>query len=55
MGLCYDDNGNILALQRRGLLAAGNRLQAVNDRVTGNELPRPAGYHGAPASLAGDF
>ena len=74
-GVRYDENGNILALQRRGLLApatrtapkqfgpvddlsyayAGNRLQAVNDGVTGNQLARPAGYHGAPASLAGDF
>ncbi|NEL40833.1 MAG: hypothetical protein G3W69_23990, partial [Xanthomonas perforans] len=34
---------------------AGNRLLAVDDAVTTNQLPRPAGYHGAPASLAGDF
>lgn len=34
---------------------AGNRLQAVNDQVGGNALARPVGYHGAPASLAGDF
>ena len=74
-GLRYDENGNILALQRRGLLAnatrsapkqfgpvddlayayAGNRLQAVNDQVSTNQLARPTGYHGAPASLAGDF
>ena len=72
-GLRYDENGNILALQRRGLLAnttrtaaqqfgpvnnlayAGNRLQAVNDGVHGNQLARPANYHGAPAPLAGDF
>ena len=74
-GVRYDANGNILALQRRGLLAnatraaakqfgpvddlayayAGNRLRAVNDGVRGNQLPRPAGYRGAPASLAGDF
>lgn len=33
----------------------GNRLRTVTDLVTTNELPRPAGYHGAPASLAGDF
>jgi RHS repeat-associated protein len=33
----------------------GNRLQAVDDAVTGNQLPKPAAYHGAPASLAGDF
>jgi hypothetical protein len=71
----YDDNGNILTLRRRGLLApatrsaarqygpvdeltyryAGNRLQAVDDAVTTNQLPRPAGYGGAPTSLAGDF
>ena len=74
-GLCYDENGNILALQRRGLLAnatrtagkqfgpvdnlsyayAGNRLQAVNGGVGGNQLARPVNYHGAPTSLAGDF
>jgi hypothetical protein len=34
---------------------AGNRLQAVDDAVTTNQLPRPAGYGGAPTSLAGDF
>jgi RHS repeat-associated protein len=71
----YDDNGNILTLRRRGLLApatrtaarqygpvdeltyryAGNRLQAVDDQVTTNQLPRPTGYEGAPTSLAGDF
>ena len=33
----------------------GNRLQAVDDQVTTNQRPRPAGYNGAPASLAGDF
>jgi len=33
----------------------GNRLQAVNDQVTGNQLAKPATYHGAPTSLAGDF
>jgi RHS repeat-associated protein len=33
----------------------GNRLQAVDDAVTGNQLPRPTGYNGAPTSLAGDF
>ena len=74
-GVQYDENSNLLTLQRRGLLAnatrtaakrfgpvddlayayAGNRLQAVNDGVTGNELARPVGYRGAPASLAGDF
>jgi RHS repeat-associated protein len=71
----YDDNGNILTLRRRGLLAeasrtapkhfgpvdmlsyryTGNRLLAVDDQVSTNQLPRPAGYNGAPASLAGDF
>ncbi|WP_345125078.1 DUF6443 domain-containing protein, partial [Hymenobacter antarcticus] len=71
----YDDNGNIMSLRRRGLLAnathatakrfgpvdhlayayAGNRLQAVDDQVSTNQLPRPFGYEGAPASLAGDF
>ena len=71
----YDANGNILALQRRGLLAAatrtssqrygavdnlmysyvGNRLQAVEDAVTGNALPQPAGSVAALTSLAGDF
>lgn len=74
-GMSYDDNGNILSLRRRGLLAnatrtaakqyglvdlltyryEGNRLQAVDDEVTTNQLPRPIGYHGAPTSLAGDF
>ena len=74
-GVSYDDNGNILTLRRRGLLANasrlapkqygpvdmltyrydGNRLQAVDDQVTTNQLPRPAGYNGAPTSLAGDF
>jgi len=34
---------------------AGNRLQAVDDAVTGNQLPAAPGYHGAPTSLAGDF
>ena len=34
---------------------AGNRRQAVNDGVRGNQLVRPANYHGAPTSLAGDF
>ena len=33
----------------------GNRLQAVDDAVSGNQLPQPASYHGAPTSLAGDF
>jgi RHS repeat-associated protein len=33
----------------------GNRLTAVDDAVTGNQLPRPTNYHGAPTSLAGDF
>jgi RHS repeat-associated protein len=33
----------------------GNRLQVVNDQVTGNQLAKPATYHGAPTSLAGDF
>ena len=33
----------------------GNRLQAVDDAVSGNQLPQPATYHGAPTSLAGDF
>jgi hypothetical protein len=33
----------------------GNRLLAVDDAVTGNQLPQPASYHGAPTSLAGDF
>lgn len=33
----------------------GNRLQAVDDQVTGNQLVKPASYHGAPMSLAGDF
>jgi len=74
-GVSYDENGNILTLQRRGLWAnatrsmgaqfgpvdnltyayTGNRLQAVNDAVTSNARPRPAGYNGAPTSLAGDF
>ncbi|MGI4734910.1 MAG: DUF6443 domain-containing protein [Janthinobacterium lividum] len=74
-GVRYDDNGNILSLQRRGLLQnanrlrgkqygavdnlayayVGNRLQAVDDQVTGNQLAKPASYHGAPTSLAGDF
>ncbi len=34
---------------------AGNRLLAVDDAVSTNQLPRPTGYHGAPTSLAGDF
>ncbi|MBD2768829.1 hypothetical protein IC235_13115 [Hymenobacter sp. BT664] len=34
---------------------AGNRLLAVDDQVTSNQLPRPWGYEGAPTSLAGDF
>ncbi|MDO7875132.1 DUF6443 domain-containing protein [Hymenobacter sp. ASUV-10] len=33
----------------------GNRLRAVTDLVTTNELTRPTGYNGAPTSLAGDF
>ena len=33
----------------------GNRLLAVDDQVTTNQLPRPADYNGAPTSLAGDF
>ena len=33
----------------------GNRLQAVDDQVSTNQLPRPTGYEGAPTSLAGDF
>ncbi|MBD2768833.1 hypothetical protein IC235_13135 [Hymenobacter sp. BT664] len=33
----------------------GNRLLAVDDQVTTNQLPRPQGYEGAPSSLAGDF
>jgi RHS repeat-associated protein len=33
----------------------GNRLTAVDDAVTGNQLPRPANYNGAPTSVAGDF
>ncbi|TDN39906.1 hypothetical protein A8B98_16515 [Hymenobacter sp. UV11] len=33
----------------------GNRLQAVDDAVSGNQLPRPANYNGASTSLAGDF
>ena len=33
----------------------GNRLQSVDDAVTGNQLVKPATYHGAPTSLAGDF
>jgi len=33
----------------------GNRLLAVQDAVSGNQLPHPAPYHGAPTSLAGDF
>ncbi len=33
----------------------GNLLQAVDDQVANNQLPRPTGYNGAPASLAGDF
>jgi len=71
----YDENGNITALQRRGIWKnatrtapaqfgpvdnltyayAGNRLLSVQDQVTTNQLPRPTGYNGAPASLAGDF
>jgi RHS repeat-associated protein len=74
-GMRYDENGNVLALQRRGLLVAGtrrapaqygatdalsyayagNRLLAVNDAVSTNQLPRPTGFQDAPASLAGDF
>lgn len=34
---------------------AGNRLQAVDDAVNTNQLPRPLNYNGAPTSLAGDF
>jgi RHS repeat-associated protein len=33
----------------------GNRLLAVDDQVSGNQLPRPKNYNGAPTSLAGDF
>jgi len=33
----------------------GNRLLAVDDAITGNQLPQPKSYHGAPTSLAGDF
>ena len=33
----------------------GNRLQSVDDQVTGNQRVQPATYHGAPTSLAGDF
>jgi RHS repeat-associated protein len=33
----------------------GNRLLAVDDVVSGNQLPQPTSYHGAPTSLAGDF
>ncbi|MGI4823594.1 MAG: DUF6443 domain-containing protein [Janthinobacterium lividum] len=33
----------------------GNRLLSVDDAVTGNQLPRPKNYNGAPTSLAGDF
>lgn len=33
----------------------GNRLLAVDDAVSGNQLPRPKNYNGAPTSLAGDF
>ena len=74
-GVSYDDQGSLLTLRRRGLLANatrlapkqygpvdmltyrydGNRLQAVDDQVSTNQLPRPTGYHGAPTSLAGDF
>ena len=74
-GVSYDENGNILALQRRGLVQRatrrqpdqhnlvddltyaydGNQLRSVQDRVTTNQLPRLASYHGAPTSLAGDF
>ena len=73
--LKIDDNGNLLTLRHRGLLAndthtgpkqfgpvdaltyayAGNRLQAVDDAVSGNQLLRPLTYNGAPTSLAGDF
>ena len=34
---------------------AGNRLLAVDDLISTNQFPRPAGYAGAPTSLAGDF
>ena len=33
----------------------GNRLQSIEDQVTGNQLAKSATYHGAPTSLAGDF
>ncbi len=33
----------------------GNRLLAVDDAVSTNQLPRPKNYNGAPTSLAGDF
>ena len=33
----------------------GNRLLSVDDQVSGNQLPRPKNYNGAPTSLAGDF
>jgi RHS repeat-associated protein len=33
----------------------GNRLLTVDDAITGNQLPRPKNYNGAPTSLAGDF
>ena len=33
----------------------GNQLTRVDDAVSGNGLARPAGYGGAPVSLAGDF
>jgi len=34
---------------------SGNRLKRVDDAVSTNGLARPAGYQGAPTSLAGDF
>ena len=73
----YDENGNILGMQRRGLTqqptrrlpaqygwvnklayaynANSNQLRGVQDTITTNQLPRVAGYNGAPTSLAGDF
>jgi RHS repeat-associated protein len=71
----YDENGNLLAVRRQGLLQegsrtgpkrygatddltysyAGNRLTRVDDGVSTNGLAPPAGYQGAPTSLAGDF
>ena len=33
----------------------GNRLRAVDDAVSGNQLSRPKNYNSALTSLAGDF